>query len=159
MEEAPNMIETEPVNLTTMMRNILNEVTLELEEKQITAHNMLPERLTVQGNSSLLYSIFRNLTDNAIAYAGSHTSITIRCFREDERFYYSSFSDTGVGVDPEHLSRFVRAFLPGGQRTFTQTGRHRPGTGHCEKRCHSAWRNHFRQDTPGRRSGIHIYTE
>lgn len=69
MEEAPNMIETEPVNLTTMMRNILNEVTLELEEKQITAHNMLPEGLTVQGNSSLLYSIFRNLTDNAIAYA------------------------------------------------------------------------------------------
>ena len=40
MEEAPNMIETEPVNLTTMMRNILNEVTLELEEKQITAHNI-----------------------------------------------------------------------------------------------------------------------
>ena len=88
-----------------MMRNILNEVTLELEEKQITAHNMLPERLTVQGNSSLLYSIFRNLTDNAIAYAGSHISVTIRCFREDERFYYFSFSDTGVGVDPEHLSR------------------------------------------------------
>ena len=66
MEEAPNMIETEPVNLTTMMRNILNEVTLELEEKQITAHNMLPEGLTIQGNSSLLYSIFRNLTDNAM---------------------------------------------------------------------------------------------
>ena len=110
MEEAPNMIETEPVNLTTMMRNILNEVTLELEEKQITAHNMLPEGLTVQGNSSLLYSIFRNLTDNAIAYAGSHISITIRCFREDERFYYFSFSDTGVGVGPEHLSRLFERF-------------------------------------------------
>ena len=110
MEEAPNMIETEPVNLTTMMRNILNEVTLELEEKQITAHNMLPEGLTVQGNSSLLYSIFRNLTDNAIAYAGTHISITIRCFREDERFYYFSFSDTGVGVDPEHLSRLFERF-------------------------------------------------
>ena len=110
MEEAPNMIETEPVNLTTMMRNILNEVTLELEEKQITAHNMLPEGLTVQGNSSLLYSIFRNLTDNAIAYAGTHISITIRCFREDERFYYFSFSDTGVGVGPEHLSRLFERF-------------------------------------------------
>ena len=110
MEEAPNMIETEPVNLTIMMRNILNEVTLELEEKQITAHNMLPEGLTVQGNSSLLYSIFRNLTDNAIAYAGTHISITIRCFREDERFYYFSFSDTGVGVGPEHLSRLFERF-------------------------------------------------
>ena len=104
------MIETEPVNLTTMMRNILNEVTLELEEKQITAHNMLPEGLTIQGNSSLLYSIFRNLTDNAIAYAGTHISITIRCFREDERFYYFSFSDTGVGVGPEHLSRLFERF-------------------------------------------------
>ena len=116
------MIETEPVNLTTMMRNILNEVTLELEEKQITAHNMLPEGLTVQGNSSLLYSIFRNLTDNAIAYAGTHISITIRCFREDERFIISS----------------------GGQRTFTQTGWYRTGTGHCKKRSHSAWRNNLR---------------
>ena len=95
---------------TAKERNILNEVTLELEEKQITAHNMLPEGLTIQGNSSLLYSIFRNLTDNAIAYAGTHISITIRCFREDERFYYFSFSDTGVGVGPEHLSRLFERF-------------------------------------------------
>lgn len=110
MEEAPNMIETEPVDITAMMRNILNEVTLELEEKQITACNLLPEKLTVQGNSSLLYSIFRNLTDNAIAYAGTHITITVRCFREDERFYYFSFSDTGVGVGPEHLSRLFERF-------------------------------------------------
>lgn len=110
MEEAPNMIETETVNLSTMMQNILNEVTLELEEKQIKANNMLPEELSVQGNSSLLYSIFRNLTDNAIAYAGTEITLTIRCFREDERFYYFSFSDTGVGVGPEHLSRMFERF-------------------------------------------------
>lgn len=110
MEEAPNMIETESVNLTAMMRNILNEVTLELEEKQIKANYMLPEGLTVQGNSSLLYSIFRNLTDNAIAYAGTGITVTIRCFREDEHFYYFSFSDTGIGVPPEHLSRLFERF-------------------------------------------------
>lgn len=110
MEEAPNMIETESVNLTAIMQNILNEVTLELEEKQITANNLLPENLTVQGNSSLLYSIFRNLTDNAIAYAGNNITITVRCFREDEQFYYFSFSDTGVGVSPEHLSRLFERF-------------------------------------------------
>lgn len=110
MEEAPNMIESETVNLSTMMRNILNEVTLELEDKQIKTNNMLPEELSVQGNSSLLYSIFRNLTDNAIAYAGTGITITIRCFREDERFYYFSFSDTGVGVGLEHLSRMFERF-------------------------------------------------
>lgn len=110
MEEAPNMIETETVNLAAIMQNILNEVTLELEEKQIKASNMLPKELTVQGNASLLYSIFRNLTDNAIAYAGSNITVTVRCFREDERFYYFSFSDTGVGVAPEHLSRMFERF-------------------------------------------------
>lgn len=110
MEEAPNMIETETVNLSTMMQNILNEVTLELEEKRIKANNMLPKNLSIQGNSSLLYSIFRNLTDNAIAYAGTGITINIRCFREDERFYYFSFSDTGVGVGPEHLSRMFERF-------------------------------------------------
>ena len=110
MEEAPNMIETEQVNLTVMMQNILNEVALELEEKQITASNFLPHGLTVSGNASLLYSIFRNLTDNAIAYAGTGISITVRCFREDERFYYFSFSDTGIGVAPEHLSRLFERF-------------------------------------------------
>lgn len=110
MEEAPNMIESEPVDLTSIMQNILNEVALELEEKQITANNLLPEGLTVQGNSSLLYSIFRNLTDNAIAYAGTGITITIRSFREDERFYYFSFSDTGVGVGAEHLSRMFERF-------------------------------------------------
>ena len=110
MEEAPNMIETEQVNLTVMMQNILNEVALELEEKQITASNFLPHGLTVSGNASLLYSIFRNLTDNAIAYAGTGISITVRCFREDERFYYFSFSDTGIGVAPEHLSRLFERY-------------------------------------------------
>lgn len=110
MEEAPNMIGTETVNLFTMMQNILNEVTLELEEKRIKANNMLPKNLSIQGNSSLLYSIFRNLTDNAIAYAGTGITINIRCFREDERFYYFSFSDTGVGVGPEHLSRMFERF-------------------------------------------------
>lgn len=110
MEEAPNMIETEVVNLTAMMYNILNETAMDLEERQITATNLLPESLTIQGNSSLLYSIFRNLTDNAIAYAGTGINISIRCFREDERFYYFSFSDTGIGVAPEHLSRLFERF-------------------------------------------------
>lgn len=110
MEEAPSMIETETIHLSTMMQNILNEVALDLEEKQITAHNLLSEKVTLQGNASLLYSIFRNLTDNAIAYAGAGVTISVRCFREDERFYYFSFSDTGIGVAPEHLSRLFERF-------------------------------------------------
>ena len=110
MEEAPNMSAKETVNLTKLVQNILNEVNLELEEKRIKARNLLPEELYIQGNPSLLYSIFRNLTDNAIAYAGTDIQINIRCFRQGEKFYYFSFSDTGVGVSPEHLGRLFERF-------------------------------------------------
>ncbi|MDO4756050.1 MAG: ATP-binding protein, partial [Parabacteroides sp.] len=94
----------------SLMQNILNEVALQLEEKQITPQNLLPENLTIQGNPSMLYSIFRNLTDNAIAYAGSNISIVVRCFRQGEKFYYFSFADTGIGVSPEHLGRLFERF-------------------------------------------------
>ena len=65
---------------------------------------------TAAGNYSLLYSIFRNLMDNAIAYAGTNIHINISCFREDENYYYFSFADTGIGVSPEHLNRLFERF-------------------------------------------------
>ena len=110
MDEAPEMVEKESVNLSKIVENILNEVTLGLEEKHITVVNKLPPNITLTGSSSLLYSIFRNLIDNAIAYAGTNIQITIKCFREDEKFYYFSFSDTGVGVPEEHLNRLFERF-------------------------------------------------
>ena len=110
MDEAPELVEQEQVNLSKIVENILNEVALGLEEKHITVVNKLPSEVILTGSSSLLYSIFRNLTDNAIAYAGNDIQITINCFREDEKFYYFSFSDTGVGVPEEHLNRLFERF-------------------------------------------------
>ena len=110
MDEAANMIDMERVDISLLVANIINEVALELEEKQITVVNSLRSKIQLRGNYSLLYSIFRNLTDNAIAYAGTHIHIHISCFREDERFYYFSFADTGVGVAPEHLNRLFERF-------------------------------------------------
>lgn len=110
MDEAPHLVEMESVNLSKLLENILNEVALNLEEKQIKVINKLPSNLILNGNNSLLYSIFRNLMDNAIAYAGTEIKVTISCFREDEKFYYFSFSDTGIGVPEEHLNRLFERF-------------------------------------------------
>ena len=110
MDEAPDMVEKECVDIKGMVEDIINEVTLGLEEKNIRINNQLIEDIKIIGNYSLVYSIFRNLMDNAIAYAGTDISITINCFRENEEFYYFSFSDTGTGVDEEHLSRLFERF-------------------------------------------------
>ena len=110
MDEASHMIDMEKVDITQLVQNMLNEVNLQLEERHITVINRLKPGIEVRGDHSLLYSIFRNLTDNAIAYAGTGVTIHINCFRQDERFYYFSFSDTGVGVAPEHLNRLFERF-------------------------------------------------
>ena len=110
MDEAANMIDMEKVDISLLVANIVNEVALELEEKHITVVNSLKSKIQLRGNYSLLYSIFRNLMDNAIAYAGTNIRINISCFREDENFYYFSFADTGVGVAPEHLNRLFERF-------------------------------------------------
>lgn len=110
MDEAANLIEMERVDISLLVTNMVNEVALELEQKHITVVNSLRPKIQIRGNFSLLYSIFRNLMDNAIAYAGTNIRISITCFREDERFYYFSFADTGVGVSPEHLNRLFERF-------------------------------------------------
>lgn len=110
MDEAPDMVSKESLNLSKLIENMLSEVALNLEEKKIQVNNLLSPNMIIVGNSSLLYSIFRNLTDNAIAYAGMGIQITINCFREDDKFYYFSFSDTGVGVAEEHLNRLFERF-------------------------------------------------
>ena len=110
MDEAPHLIDMETVDIAAIIHRIANETALDLEEKHITLINMVPEKLEVKGNASLIYSIFRNLTDNAIAYAGTNININIKCFREDENYYYFSFADTGTGVAPEHLNRLFERF-------------------------------------------------
>lgn len=110
MDEAANMIDMERIDISVLVGSIISEVSLELEEKHITVINSLKKSIHMKGNYSLLYSIFRNLTDNAIAYAGTNVQIHINCFREDENFYYFSFADTGIGVSPEHLNRLFERF-------------------------------------------------
>ena len=110
MDEAANMIDMEKVDIGILVTNMVNEVSMDLEKKHITVINSLKPKIQIKGNYSLLYSIFRNLMDNAIAYAGTNIRVNISCFREDEKFYYFSFADNGVGVSPEHLNRLFERF-------------------------------------------------
>ena len=110
MTEAGHMIEVADVDLSPMIHNIVAELALKLEEREMTVDVNVPDKLVIQGNSSLLYSIFRNLMDNAIAYAGAGTHVNIVCYAEDEESFYFSVSDDGVGVAPEHLGRLFERF-------------------------------------------------
>ena len=67
--------------------------------------------MIISGNHSLIYSIFRNLLENVIAYAGDGVEAGIDCYKEDDERYYIHFYDTGAGVSNEYIPRLFDRFL------------------------------------------------
>lgn len=109
MDDAPDIKDFTDVNISTIVKNIIRETSLERESKGMNFIDNLPEDIMVKGNQSLLYSVFRNLTDNSIAYAGMDTTITLEAKEEDKRWLFT-FMDNGIGVPYQHLSRLFERF-------------------------------------------------
>lgn len=109
LDDGSDMIDFEAVDITQLVADITKETALVRQERKMTFDNQLPERIVVKGNRSLLYSVFRNLTDNAIAYAGEGRTITLEA-REQGNKWHFIFRDNGQGVPPEHLARLFERF-------------------------------------------------
>ena len=110
LDEGSGIFDRDDINLNDVIQNVLKDVSLELEEKNITTEVNLPCNATIKRHMSLLYSIFRNLVDNTLHYAGCNISIQINCFRVDNEFLHFSYADTGIGVDSKHLNHLFERF-------------------------------------------------
>ena len=109
LDEAPDMIEFKSVDVSSVVSDIESETALMLSDKGMMFRNLIPDGIIVRGNHSLIYSIFRNLTDNAIAYSGRDTVVTLSAEETDAKWIFT-FSDNGCGVPTEHLPRIFERF-------------------------------------------------
>ena len=109
LEDGSSHIVCEGVDLRALIDEIASEVALLPDDKRMRVNVELPEQLMVKGNSTLLMSIFKNLTDNSIAYSGGR-DIYVRLVDKDASFYTVSFSDNGIGVDDEHIRHIFERF-------------------------------------------------
>jgi signal transduction histidine kinase len=111
IDEAPELIQKEFADIEKIIKEVINDVSLQLKEKKIKVINHTEDlKLSCYGNISLLYSVFRNLFDNTIAYAGSDISIEIELCKDEMNKYYFSYSDTGIGIEEKHLTRIFERF-------------------------------------------------
>ena len=111
MDEAnKDLHELSDVSIYSILKEILGDSESLLASKDISTDIHISESTIVRGNYSILFSIFRNLFDNAIAYAGEHITIGVSCYREDSKYYYFSFYDTGIGVPEEDINRLFERF-------------------------------------------------
>ena len=101
------------VNVLQVLKSVLDDTSLQLQEKGIAPSLQTPQHVEVLGDQSLIYSIFRNLIDNAIAYASGATRLEIICHEietEGRHFYEFLVSDDGPGVKPQHLEHLFERF-------------------------------------------------
>ncbi len=110
MDEAKKLFEKENCNISEVINDVLNDVHLEIEQKDCKIQTNFQPEIIIKANRSLVYSIFRNLIDNTLTYAGEKLTIDISCYREDDQFLYFSFSDNGIGVSEEHFNRLFERF-------------------------------------------------
>lgn len=101
------------VDVRTVIDSVLEDTALQLADKGITPRLDTPELILIPGDQTLIYSIFRNIVDNAIAYAQGADTLKIICRKKNagtEQFYEFHVSDNGPGVDPSHLNRIFERF-------------------------------------------------
>lgn len=109
-EEAADLFEKDCINLRDTIQEVTNDLQNQIKNNHITILNHIDECVEIEGNHTLLYSIFRNLIDNAINYAGADITIGIDTYAEDDEFYYFSLYDTGCGIEEIHLERIFDRF-------------------------------------------------
>ena len=109
MDYAAHQLAMERTDVSVIVSDIVQETVIALEKHHMTLNNCLPQDIVIKGNPSLIYSIFRNLIDNAINYAGEGTTIDISAKQTDNNWAFR-FSDNGIGIAPEHLPRIFERF-------------------------------------------------
>ena len=124
MEDGSMLISKEKVVLNDILCEIAEELTIMPDEERMTLHTNFNERVILDGNLSLIGSIFRNLTENAIAYSGGR-NIYISLIANENKEYHIRFEDDGCGVEEKQLTRLFERFY----RIDKGRSRQKGGTG------------------------------
>jgi len=110
IEDAGGLFEFKSLILSPVIRDVVENLKHRLTERNMECKLEVNNDVVVNGNESLLFSVFQNLIENSINYAGDNTTISIRKYLEDDKFYYFQYSDSGVGISEEHLTRIFERF-------------------------------------------------
>ena len=124
MEDGNALIDKDKIVLNEILSEIAEELEIMPDEKRMTLYTDFCEQVTIDGNLSLIGSIFRNLTENAIAYSEGK-NIYISLIANNEKECHIRFEDDGVGVDEKQLARLFERFY----RVDKGRSRQKGGTG------------------------------
>ena len=124
MEDGSALISKERIVVNDIVKEVAEELEIMPKEERLNLHTNFDEQVVMEGNISLIGSIFRNLTENAIAYSEGR-NIYISLLENNDEECRISFEDDGKGVQEGQLPRLFERFY----RVDKGRSRQKGGTG------------------------------
>lgn len=109
LDEARETPPQKQIDAAAILRQIQDETAAAFREQNIQLQILTPVALPMNGDSSLIYSLFRNIFSNVLAYAIDATYFRVEA-RESGEYYQFILVDNGVGVPEPHLSHIFERF-------------------------------------------------
>jgi two-component system phosphate regulon sensor histidine kinase PhoR len=112
------------MDLTALVRELIDEVEMGSREKGVRIVSLLNEPVWVKADRDRLSQVFLNLFTNAINYGKPGGLCEVRTFPLEDQVLVE-VSDDGIGISPEHLPRLFERFY----RVGMSRSRHEGGSG------------------------------
>jgi signal transduction histidine kinase len=126
LESANSPVKREPVNLKSVIEDVIMAQAERAEERNIHLNYLGPNRpARVLGNRNLLHEVIGNLVDNSIKYAKDSGGEVMIQLKEDAHSMHITIKDDGLGIPDEDLPFiFDTAY-----RSSSKLTSHRKGSG------------------------------
>jgi len=98
----------EPVSCAVLLAQAWANLAADVRRTQATIE--VGELPVVLGEASLLTAVFQNLINNALKFRADEPPRVTVSVRRDGEFWLFSFSDNGIGIEPEYAERIFVIF-------------------------------------------------
>lgn len=110
IEESGSSFSREQLRVREIITEVKDNFKSGADSRGIKVEINVDDDVVINGNRSLITSVFQNLLENSVNYSGNDTRVIVSMYNQDEKYCHFSFSDNGVGIPEEHLARVFERF-------------------------------------------------
>jgi signal transduction histidine kinase len=110
LDEAGSSYTFEKVDVSEVVHEVRDNLLTTINKRKIKVAITINPGTVINASRSLIVSIFQNLMENAITYAGMNITIEVKSLPAKAGYCSFSFADNGVGIPAEHQARIFERF-------------------------------------------------
>ncbi len=110
VDETGSSFPFEETGIEDVIREVSENLATAIARKNIKVEIDIRPGAKINANRSLIVSVFQNLMENAVSYAGDNITVTVKSIPGEPGYETVSFADNGIGIPEEHQPRIFERF-------------------------------------------------